>query len=286
MGAYPTIRFGTDAPLPLPANAAIVQWTSMVSTNNPTQINALAYIQGDGNTSHFLRGDGVFASPTGASNNLSGYRRTGLVLVDGVSTFDTVCETINKIGSQGIAQSNIVNKQALAYQFESSTSNAFAGIYGSSSSGTANWFFGSNLNLWAEFYIGATTDIRVWCGLFDIAVSPTTIAGSDTLAANQYAAFRYSTAAGDTDVQCVTCDGSTQHVISSGVAMDTKSHKYLIVIVDGVSPSVQFYIDGVLVATSTSNLPSTVKAYYVCGCSDQGAAASIFPSGVVTQGDF
>lgn len=63
MGAYPTIRLGSDAPLPLPTNAFIGQWTFAPSTSKPTQVNALVYIAGDGNAAHFARGDGTFATP-------------------------------------------------------------------------------------------------------------------------------------------------------------------------------------------------------------------------------
>lgn len=288
MGAYPTINLNDSIPA-APANGVNVEWQSSTSVHSPTIVNASAAVVGDGNTAHFLRGDGVFAAPSGASNNLTSYRRTGMILVHGTEAVDVIGETTNNVaGGFGSAQAVPASNQALSYQYKTTVLNTFAGLAGSSSAGSANWWNETNLNMWASCYLGATTNVRMWVGLFDIALSPATISGSDTLAANQYAAFRYSTAASDTTIKCVTCDGSTQHVINSGVSMDTQTHKYLIVINDGGSPSVQFYIDGVLVATSTSNLPNTsvVEMYYLCGCADEGATANIYISGIVVQGDY
>jgi hypothetical protein len=113
--------------------------------------------------------------------------------------------------------------------------------------------------------------------MFDAALSFTTIFGSGTFHANQYAAFRYDTVAGDTQFQCVTCDGTTQTVTTSGINADTKSHRFVIVCNDSV-PNVTFYIDGVLVATITTHTPTTsiVGAYMVCGVASTASVTSEF----------
>ena len=70
--------------------------------------------------------------------------------------------------------------------------------------------------------------------------------------------FRFSTMAGDTNFQCMTSDNSTQTKVDSGVAADANSHTFAIVMNNAV-PNVKFYIDGVLVATITTHLPSTTQ---------------------------
>jgi hypothetical protein len=171
----------------------------------------------------------------------------------------------------------IANRQAASYQYTSASSGSFAGLNGGSTATNAQWVFGRNINFFCEACLGQTVTERMWLGVFDIALTTTTLAGSDTTHSNQYAAFRYSTTAGDSDWQCVTCDGTTQNVVSSGVAVDTKSHRFLIVINDSI-PNVLFIIDGTTVATLTTNLPTTsaVNAYYVTGLASTAAVNSDF----------
>jgi hypothetical protein len=47
--------------------------------------------------------------------------------------------------------------------------------------------------------------------------------------------------------------------VDTGVAGDTAMHRFGIKFTDGGSPSIKFYIDGNLVATITTNLPSTAS---------------------------
>ncbi len=96
-----------------------------------------------------------------------------------------------------------------------------------------------------------TTLQRHWVGGF--ADNAATVAGSDT-PGNHLAAFRYSTAAGDTKWQCCTCDGTTQSSADSGVTADLAWHEFMI---QRIGSSVYFYIDQVLVATKTTNLPNS-----------------------------
>ena len=78
------------------------------------------------------------------------------------------------------------------------------------------------------------------------------------------ATFRFSTAASDTDFMCETGDGSSEQVQSSGVAPVASStnnalattFRLQIVANDSV-PNVAFYINGSLVCTNTSHLPTS-----------------------------
>jgi hypothetical protein len=161
---------------------------------------------------------------------------------------------------------------------------AFGGF--SDTGGPAFWFTGTNLNLWASMFVKQLLAERVYIGLFESTLLTTTLYATDTETAHNYACFRWSTTVPDAYIQCITCDGTTQNIQSSGVAMDTKSHSYLIVFNDS-APNVKFYIDGTLVATSTSNLPatSTLMCYQVGFAATDYAQPHIGVSGVTIQSD-
>ena len=119
---------------------------------------------------------------------------------------------------------------------------------------------GQNLSMQtnAAAYMSVTTDVtRVWLGFTDQTIA-TMCAGTNP--AGNYACFRYVSGT-DTHFQCITKDGTTQNVIDSGVTPSagylagTTPYNFSIVSVDG-TPSVLFYINGSLVATSTSHLPT------------------------------
>lgn len=65
-----TVRFDDtgDGPPALPANAAPVTFRGSPSNNDPTQLNVAAHVQGDGNASHFLAGDGTFKTAGGGGS--------------------------------------------------------------------------------------------------------------------------------------------------------------------------------------------------------------------------
>ncbi len=80
--------------------------------------------------------------------------------------------------------------------------------------------------------------------------------------AGNYAAFRYDTSASDTSYQCITKDGTTQTITSSGIAPGTTGHK-LEVIVALAATKVEFKIDGAVVCDNATHLPaaSTLMRY-------------------------
>lgn len=86
------------------------------------------------------------------------------------------------------------------------------------------------------------------------------VAGADNPNYN-LADFRFSTAAGDTNWQCRTKDGTTANLTDSGVAPSTSGPTYLeIDYTPGVSA--KFWINGTLVATKTTNLPDGTTVMY------------------------
>ena len=103
--------------------------------------------------------------------------------------------------------------------------------------------------------ISVYTHTMLFIGLSNIADG--TVITSD-LHANLVIGFR-AIAGTDTNYKCITCDGTTQHLTDSGVAVDTNPHSFLIVPNGGTS--IDFYIDGVkVVSGETNNLPLKTTA--------------------------
>jgi hypothetical protein len=90
-------------------------------------------------------------------------------------------------------------------------------------------------------------------GLSDQALS--TMVSSDNPAGN-YAGFRYSTSAGDTNVKCVTKDGTTQNVQATTLPDLSTTRNYEIT-EESAGGRWHFFVDGTEVCGGglTSNLP-------------------------------
>lgn len=98
------------------------------------------------------------------------------------------------------------------------------------------------------------TNSRFWVGL--TSNSGTVQMASDNPAGN-YAAFRGNAGS---NFQCITKDGTTQTVVDSGVAYTTALLYKFAINCDSVNNQVLFYINGALVATITTHLPTSATA--------------------------
>jgi hypothetical protein len=78
---------------------------------------------------------------------------------------------------------------------------------------------------------------------------------SDTLTSNNYAAFRFSTSAGDTHFKCETGDGSAVTVTDSGFTPVVNTLYLLKIKFNDAVPNVVFSINGTAVCTNTTHLP-------------------------------
>jgi hypothetical protein len=96
----------------------------------------------------------------------------------------------------------------------------------------------------ARYYFGVTNQ------------TSTTMSAADD-PAGDYAGFQFSSVRPDTNLMCVTKDGTTQRATDSGLAADTNPHLFEIV---ATPTSVQFWIDGVLRATHAAELPRSAQA--------------------------
>lgn len=122
--------------------------------------------------------------------------------------------------------------------------------------------------LWLHMKTGAafTANCRQWFGEF--SANP---GASDTMPVNS-AGFRFATVAGDTVFRCQTRDGATLNDQSSGITA-ANSTEYILEVLVNTSNNVEFYINNVLVATSSANLPSLSVAYTNLGLYQNAPAA-------------
>jgi len=120
-----------------------------------------------------------------------------------------------------------------------------------------NYRTGRNIALHSQAGPARIVNARYWFGLTDQTLA--TMSASDNPAGN-YAAFRFSTVAGDTHYQAITKDGTTQTIVDTGVTPIAISAPGNIAVFDIIfndgTPNVLFYINGTLVATITTHLPS------------------------------
>lgn len=195
-------------------------------------------------------------------DTLLGMRRFTIVVADGANLIGAAPSyAIGDVWTL-VKSDNLNGNNAMAAKgpFSSFAGNNFgdqAGIRGKYIYRT-----GKNIHALGMSWLLRTTNINFW---FVLAESVGQEYGSQGFAQNgspltsvNFAAFRYSTTQGDSNFQCLTCDGSAITIADSGIAADTNAHKFLIVF-DDTTPAVKFYIDGALVATNTTHLPSANK---------------------------
>lgn len=158
--------------------------------------------------------------------------------------------TLTRVGSGGTTgQAPDANNPVRARDLSGATTGNDAGIQGNQ----LTLRTGRNLRLVWHVDLTSTANVRVAMGLTD-QNTVVTMVGSDNPAGN-YAYFRYSTPAPDTNWQCITKDNATQTVTDSTVAADTNGHDFEIR--ENVTAATwTFYIDGVNVCSHSTNLPS------------------------------
>lgn len=104
-----------------------------------------------------------------------------------------------------------------------------------------------------------TSNCRYWFGAKYStagAANTTTFATDTPASSNFFIGFRFS-AGTDSSIACVCNNNGVQTVVASGVAVDTAhTHLYEWAYVSG---TVFFYIDGVLVATISTNVPANTQ---------------------------
>ena len=129
---------------------------------------------------------------------------------------------------------------------------------------------------WAKIFTGAAAgdiqNVRIWVGYgaYDLRASDTNLAN--------VAAFRYCTATDGTAFwRCVTSDNSSTPTVTTTTVPIATSTQYTLHIDCRDPAAYHFWINGVLVATHTTNLPSqTTSVYGYCTSQTTASAAHDF----------
>lgn len=136
-----------------------------------------------------------------------------------------------------------------------------------------------NLEFSVLFKPVSITACRYWIGLVG-----TTIGNMNAdNPAQHFAAFRWSTDASDAFWRCITKDGTTANNQSSGVAMDADWQTFSIKTIGAPVSEIQFFINGVLVATSDANLPLNTQTLRFQFAIESRAAAAKDIRGAMIQ---
>lgn len=203
-------------------------------------------------TTKFLRGDATWAVPAGGGGTTLGFpgplmgRMTfafapiGSAVSNWSVTGDGSTQVGTAGGSGGTAEIGVTATGLQGFQGNTGYQFNHAPYFKSAIT------FGSSV-----------ANTRLWFGMTD--QTATTMSGSAN-PAGSYAAFRYDTSAGDTHLQCVTKDGTTQTIVDSGITPVVGTRYRLAIDMDYDNSQVLFYIEGVLVATITTHLPAAATA--------------------------
>lgn len=119
----------------------------------------------------------------------------------------------------------------------------------------------------------SATSERIWIGLTNA-----TLGSVDSSAAGHYAMFRFSTNAGDTNWQACTSDGTTASCTDT---TDTPNQRGEVLEIDCRSgTSCDFFVDGVLKVSKTTNLPISTASTLKLQMSVEALAASARSLGI------
>jgi|ERR1051326_2802324 hypothetical protein len=174
------------------------------------------------------------------------------------------------LGSAFNSFENASSSQSIASSYRSGSNNTPAGWTGNN---VNNWRFGSNLHFAATCYISRTSNVIFLCGVFD--ANDGGFGGTDPDSSHKKYYFRYDTTQSDSHFQCICGDGSSQSVADSGVAPTAGKSQTFAIIVDDDASEAKFYIDGDLVATVSSHVPSSGAAGYQCSVAADSSASSL-----------
>ncbi len=173
--------------------------------------------------------------------------------------------------------------------YDGSGAGHLAGAYVSGTAGHSNWGTGQNLGLQVTMcaYTRVNTDIRWWVGWCDNNTPDTTFGASDT-PSGKYACIRFSTIAGDSKFTCISSDGSAQTTTVTGTAPSNQVFYKFQVVFDDATPAVRFYINGAMVATHTTHLPTSTTGtpmYWMAGMSRVTTAIHALINNIQVWGD-
>lgn len=209
-------------------------------------------------TTKFLREDATWAVPSGGGGGSNFWQLRKNITMAAISTgVSGVGDEVTVFSAaSGFGANNPVSGRGYAYEYSSTfgASSAFA------VGGHKVFRVGQNANLLAFVYFTAVADLIGYIYLTTNSANNGASHASDPAGNGDSVAgflFRNLNGGGpDTKWQAITSDGVTNNIQSTGITPNTSEHTFAIVMNDG-TPNVTFYIDGTLVATSTTNLPAS-----------------------------
>lgn len=219
------------------------------SGSGGTKGAAPAPASGDAAAGKYLSAGGTYTSPV-LTNALWLPRRQTLITTDTSSTtFQCYGDVITASFSGGGTGANA----ASATQESNLGGNAGNATVGSWSS-RANYRYGKNLSLFCNTSFVRITNERFWVCLTDQTAA--TMGGSDNPAGN-YVGFFFSTPGGFSTIYAASKDNSTQTATNTLITPVAVTGLNLAIVCNDSVPNATFYINGAVVATHTTHLPTS-----------------------------
>ena len=232
---------------------------------------------------HVLTYDGTLKKCKFAATGTVSADNVWLNNLQGKTVFGLRTITANANSAQGIPFDESVGSGSVAYVTQTSSVPAYRKLTTSTTINTDAYLYIPSVTN-NPFYDARSWHYRTFCALNSTADVRAVIGMcasggyghyASTLPANSVV-FKYDTAASDTTWKCVTKDGSTATTTDSSVSADTNFHVFDIIFNDATN-TYTFYIDGVLKATHTTNLPTAAtQSYAVAGLRTLVASAKEF----------
>lgn len=158
--------------------------------------------------------------------------------------------------------------------------SAGAEVNAGAGAGNSAYAFGSTAWYAGSIRLNNTANARYWIGMADVGTSdmtgPSAVFASDTPNRN-YCMFRYSSTTDTTLKAVCATSNAAQTVVDTGIAPDTTLPQLFQI--NNRTSAVDFYINGTLVATVSSNIPAGATRIVPFWCSDNKNTATAVGAG-------
>lgn len=214
---------------------------------------------------NLVNGANIAITQDGAGNTTVASSPTGFIptpdvkmyslwMPNGNATWYVTNDTVTS--SNGGSTTAIIAASATGMPQEQSLTNGGNNISTQGYSGVQFIYAGRSCTLLSRAGgSGATTGYRLWEALEDTGLSVSGLAGSDNPTAANLLGFTYNSTI-SANWRCCTSNGVATTFVDSGIPISVGSCKALKIVYNG-SSSATFFINGVLVATIATTLPTS-----------------------------
>lgn len=274
-------RLATTAFVTAALVAATLAGDADVAISSPTNGQVLTYDSGSSKWKNAAAGGGGGGAP---GPDL--FQNWGYVVVDpsGAGNPKVLGDTVSVYGGGSIFTGYNLPTSTRGGTVEYSNSGGSNTTYGLF--GSPNFRAGRHIRAMLNCCFPDTTNTRCFIGLsssqsvnFFDSDDPSTGHGY------RYAAFRFSSTASDAHIKAICGNSSAQTIVDTGVSIDTNSHRFAIFF-DDANSQVLFYIDGALVATITTNIPTGNLGWIHGARNPSGSGSDLFFSSAYVAADF